>query len=209
MAALAKRIFTVLLTAGLAFAMVVPAASAGSYESEALTLLNQARAAAGLNPVAMNANLSDNALAWTQHMEGQQQLSHNPNLSAVTGNWDKLGENVGVGTSIASLHEAFMQSPGHRGNILGDYDSVGIAVVAETQSKLWITVVFMKTLGAAPAGGEDPEPYAELQPVVSTGQPAANEATDPTPPAPHVTAPATPAAAIVVRWVRTFQPRAI
>lgn len=198
MAALAKRLATVMLTTVVAFGLAVPAASAGSYENEALALLNEARVAAGLDPVAMDPDLVDDALAWSQHMQAEQQLSHNPNLAAVSDDWARLGENVGVGTSIAALQQAFMDSPGHRANILGDYDHVGIAVVAETSSKLWITVVFMKSLEAAPAAGDDPEPYSELQPPASTGEPVANSATEPAPrasvtsPSPKAVTPAAP-----------------
>lgn len=179
MAALASRIVSVLLTTLMVVAVMAPSASATSHESDALALLNAERAAAGLAPVSMHADLTDDALAWSRHMQEQGSLSHSPNLAAVTTGWDKLGENVGVGTSISALHTAFMNSSGHRGNILGDYDSVGIAVVEETSSKLWITVVFMKSLDPTPAtpAVEDPEPYAETQPAVDNGQPVANQPT--------------------------------
>ena len=180
MAALARRITSVLLTTVLAVAVMAPAANAGSHESDSLALLNAERRAAGLAPLEMHSDLIDDALAWTQHMQNQGSLSHNPNLAAVSANWEKLGENVGLGTSVTSLHEAFMASSGHRGNILGDFDSVGIAVIEETPSKLWITVVFMKTLGSPaeePEAEADPEPYSEVQPLVDNDQPAANEPT--------------------------------
>jgi len=179
MAALARRIASVLLTTFLAIAVMAPAATAASLESESLALLNAERRAAGLSPLTMHSDLTDDALAWTLHMQDRGSLSHNPNLAAVTANWEKLGENVGLGTSIAALHDAFMASSSHRGNILGDYDSVGIAVVEETPSKLWITVVFMKTFvrSAVPQDEVDPEPYSEVQPAVDNDQPAAIEPT--------------------------------
>ncbi len=191
MTALVKRFATVLLTAFMLIGTMAPAALAGSYENDALTLLNAERAAAGLAPLTSHPDLADDALAWSNHMMGQGSLSHNPRLSAVTANWDKLGENVGLGTSIASLHAAFMDSSSHRGNILGDYDHVGIAVVAETSSKLWITVVFMKSLDSTPEAetSDDPEPYSDVQPIVDNDQPAAAPATQPAAPAPVAPAP--------------------
>ena len=179
MAALATRLGSILLTTVMVLGIMAPSASAGSHENEALALLNAERAAAGLAPVSMHSDLTDDALAWSQHLFSQGSLSHNPNLSSVTSNWDRLGENVGVGTSIDALHTAFMNSSGHRGNILGDYDHVGIAVVEETSSKLWITVVFMKSLDRTSAveTGEEPEPYSEVQPTVDNDQPAANRPT--------------------------------
>lgn len=180
MAALASRIGSVFLTTLLVVGIMTPGASAASYESEALALLNSERAAAGLDPVAMHSDLTDDALAWSLHMQDQGSLSHNPSLASVTSSWDKLGENVGVGTSISALHAAFMDSAGHRGNILGDYDYVGVAVVAETSSKLWITVVFMKSLESTPVPPppvDDPEPYADEQPPVAYDEPVATEST--------------------------------
>jgi uncharacterized protein YkwD len=37
-----------------------------------------------------------------------------------------------------------MASPAHRGNILGDYNYVGVGVVQESADKMWVTVVFMR-----------------------------------------------------------------
>lgn len=193
MAAPARRLTTMLLTTVLLVGLIGPAAFAGSNESDALALLNEARSAAGLAPVSMNGELTDDALAWSLHMQSEQSLSHNPNLSAVATDWDKLGENVGVGTSIVALHQAFMDSSSHRGNILGDYNYVGIAVVEETSSKLWITVVFMKSLDGTASADDDPEPYAEEQPPDATGQPHANPTTNPAPEV--VAAPSIPVAA--------------
>ena len=167
MAALARRFASILLTTFMVVGAMAPGAMAASHESDALALLNAERSANGLAPLAMHSDLTDDAQAWSQHLLAQGSLTHNPNLGSVTTGWDKLSENVGVGVSIESLHAAFMSSSGHRRNILGDYNYVGIAVVEETSSKLWITVVFMKTLDATPVAAEDPEPYAnqEIAPV--------------------------------------------
>lgn len=181
MAALARRFSSVLLTTVMVVGLMAPAAMAASHESDALALLNEARAANGLTPVAMHSDLTDDAQAWSQHLQSQGSLSHNPNLGSVTTGWDKLGENIGVGVSMQSLHNSFMSSAGHRRNILGDYNYVGIAVVQETSSKFWITVVFMKTLDATPVPTEDPEPYANQETAPVDEQPIA--ATPPTAPA--------------------------
>lgn len=175
MAALARRFGSILLTTLMVIGVMAPAAAAASYENDALALINTTRTANGLAPVAMHSDLTDDALAWSHHMQSTGSLSHNPGLSSVTADWDKLGENVGVGVSIDSLHTAFMNSSGHRGNILGDYDYVGIAVVEETSSKLWITVVFMKGIAPEPVVNDDPapEPYATQAPAPATERPIA------------------------------------
>lgn len=174
MAALARRLASIVLTTMMVVGVMSPAASAAPHASDILTLMNAARTSAGLAPVSTHADLTDDALYWSQHMLTEGSLSHNPNLSTVTTSWEKLGENVGVGPTVDSLHNAFMASASHRGNVLGDYTHVGIAVVEETPTKLWVTVVFMKSRqqeAAAPA--DVPEPYSKQQPQPATHQPIA------------------------------------
>ena len=68
-------------------------------------------------------------------------------LKAAAGaGWSKLGENVGRGGTVDSLHKAFMASPGHKANILGDYNYAGIGT-ASSDGVLYVTVVFMKKGG--------------------------------------------------------------
>jgi uncharacterized protein YkwD len=77
-------------------------------------------------------------------MAGSDNLHHNPNLSKelASMSWRILGENVGVGATIRSLHTAFMNSPSHRSNVLGRrYRLVGIGVVY-SGGRTWVTVVF-------------------------------------------------------------------
>ena len=56
--------------------------------------------------------------------------------------WRVLGENVGFGGDVRSLHKAFMESPAHRDNILFDrYRHVGVGV-KRSGGLMWVTVVF-------------------------------------------------------------------
>ena len=58
--------------------------------------------------------------------------------------WRSVGENVGVGYSVSSLHSAFMGSSGHRANILKpSYNRVGVGVVMDG-TKIWVTVRFLE-----------------------------------------------------------------
>jgi hypothetical protein len=201
MAALARRFVTILLSTALLIGALGPAASATSHEGELLGLLNADRAAAGLAPLATHPDLVDDAAVWSQHLMAQGSLAHNPNLAAVTSSWDKLGENVGVGATIPSIHAAFMASASHRSNALGDYTHIGIAVVEETPTKLWVTVVFMKSLGSSTVEDE-PVPYSEKLPTTADQQPvaAAPATTEPAPaPAPAPAARPVPS----VTFVRT------
>lgn len=56
--------------------------------------------------------------------------------------WSSAGENVGVGSSLVSLEDAFMASPDHRANVLKrPYDHAAVGVVV-ARDRVWITVVF-------------------------------------------------------------------
>lgn len=62
---------------------------------------------------------------WAHWMAAQNKLYHNINMSThiekqcgVKGKWSSMGENVGYGPSSPAIFEAYMNSAGHRENIL-------------------------------------------------------------------------------------------
>ncbi|MBA2626372.1 MAG: CAP domain-containing protein, partial [Acidimicrobiia bacterium] len=165
-----------LLLAPLAVLSPAAAAASAGVESDLLVLLNKQRASAGLQPLVLDGSLSSVARSWSVRMAADG-LAHNPSLRAaiegsVTRNWSRLGENVGVGGSAPSLHRAFWDSPGHRANIVGGYNRVGIGAVA-TGSTLWVTFDFVQGpavagptgLVACRAGGYLLEADGTVQPV--------------------------------------------
>jgi hypothetical protein len=104
---------------------------------------NQARGAHGLRPYTVAADLVAVAHRQSARMAAQQRLYHNPNLGSDVRNWQTAGENVGMGGDVASVQQAFMNSPAHRANILDrDFTEVGIAVVRDGNGALWVTAVF-------------------------------------------------------------------
>lgn len=113
-------------------------------EGTIVSKINSARGAVGLAPVDTYWDLTDDARAHSARMSDRGKIYHNSALGGVTGVWAKLGENVGMGVDLGSLHNAFMSSPGHRANILGDYNYIGVGVEADGGGALWVTVVFMK-----------------------------------------------------------------
>lgn len=145
------------LVAAPATATVDPSAETGFLE-----LINVERAAEGLAPLATYFDLADDAHAHSLVMMSGDSLHHNPDLAAVTTGWFALGENVGVGPTVESLHTAFMNSPGHRANVLGDYNYVGIGVEVESAHKMWVTVVFMRGPAGLGAPVSPPAPATEV-----------------------------------------------
>jgi hypothetical protein len=146
-------LFTALAVSG-AIASPV-AASMPELESSMLTLINEERASNSLAPLTPYFDLEDDAVAHSATMRDSVHLHHNPALGSVTSGWYALGENVGVGPTVESLHGAFMASPGHRANVLGDYNYAGVGIV-DDGSRIWVTIVFMR--GPAGLGAPPPPP---------------------------------------------------
>lgn len=119
------------------------AGASSTDESSMVSLINAERTAQGLGTLEVYWDLVDDARVWTASMISDGYISHNPNLASVTTGWSTLGENVGVGPNVDRLHRAFMDSPGHKANILGDYNYIGIGADRSPDGNLYITVVFM------------------------------------------------------------------
>lgn len=121
-------------------------ADSGS-EQSFLSAINSTRNSSGLGPLTMESGLQSHARRHTADMIAADEIYHSSSaeLQAAAGSgWDKLGENVGRGGSVSSLHQAFLDSPGHKANILGDYNYVGIGTDTSDNGVLYVTVVFMK-----------------------------------------------------------------
>jgi hypothetical protein len=102
-------------------------------------LANQARAEAGVGRLDWDPALADAALLHCLRMAAQGPISHQydgePDLTTRTAqagaHYSVIEENVAMGPSADTIHEQWMDSPGHRANLLSpDVDHVGIAVVA-------------------------------------------------------------------------------
>ena len=81
----------------------------------------------------------------TKAMIKKRLLHHTPNLGQRVTNWTMLGENVGYGGTVGSLHTTFMRSAPHKRNILTrQFKFVGVAT-KKAHGYLWVTVVFQAT----------------------------------------------------------------
>ena len=106
--------------------------------------MNGARDRAGRSNLHIDKQLTKVARVHTKAMARTNRLYHTPSstLSSRVTKWRILGENVGVGGSVTSLHQAFMHSPAHRDNVLfGQYRHVGVGVKMDGNT-MWVTVVF-------------------------------------------------------------------
>ncbi|MEN3314835.1 MAG: hypothetical protein V7605_1069 [Acidimicrobiaceae bacterium] len=173
-----------------------PAAAAGSEESSLLALTNQARASAGDPALSMDSSLTSVARSWAQTMASQGGISHNPDLASQVDGWSRLGENVGVGTSIDQVHQALLASPHHYENITGDFSLVGIGV-ASGGGRVYVVEDFEQPRGGGgTVAAADPGPPPTVARRVTTTvapaprpprtAPPAVAPTPPPPPAPSV-----------------------
>ncbi|MEG3627637.1 CAP domain-containing protein [Streptomyces poriticola] len=112
--------------------------SDGGPEAQVLALVNEERAAAGCSPVTANDRLTRAADDYSDVMAASGVMSHTgPDGSTMTTRveaagyrWSTLGENIARGQAdAASVMKAWMNSSGHRANILNcAFKELGVGV---------------------------------------------------------------------------------
>lgn len=179
-----KRWVAVLLTLSLSvMGLGLAAIADAGEENQFLAEINASRASAGLAPLAMSGGLQTYARSHSVDMANANTVYHSTGaqLAAAAGSgWTNLGENVGRGPSVSALHSAFMGSSGHKANILGDYNYVGIGTTTK-DGYIYVTAVFMKkgtTPDPAPAPTTTTTPTGATSP--SPGKPAPTPTTSST-----------------------------
>ncbi|HEX2850031.1 MAG TPA: CAP domain-containing protein [Acidimicrobiales bacterium] len=168
-----------------AFPAVRPAAAEppdpATAEARFVQKINDLRAGKGLRPLEVHPELVTVARAWAAKMAAADRISHNPNLTTeVTADWQKLGENVGVGMTVDALHDAFVASPAHYRNLVdADFAYIGVGVVIGRDGAIFTAHEFMQLRPAARPRVSGPAPAA-----APAAAPA--EAAAPAPPPPPV-----------------------
>ncbi len=185
-----RRLILMALACLLAVPVAAPAAVAGPGEGDMLAKINAERTSRGLNALSSHGTLVSHARQHSVDMAATDSIWHTKNLGGVTSGWSRIGENVGRGPSVNSLHRAFMNSSGHKANILGDFTHAGVGTHVTEAGMMYVTVVFMKSKDAAPATTTTtappptttaPPPPPTTAPPPATDAPAAAEAPAPKP----------------------------
>ncbi len=113
--------------------------SVSSLERQVVALVNQERAAYGLSPLTLSADLSDGARLKSQDMRDNRYFDHNSPTYGTP--FEMMGsqgityraaaENIAMGYRTAeAVVDGWMNSPGHRANILSDkYTEIGVGHV--------------------------------------------------------------------------------
>ena len=170
--------------------------SSGS-ESQLITLQNQARASGGLRTLKLDTALRTIARWRSKDMVARDYFSHTIPGSGTDHNvfwymqykydycFKVAGENIGQATwpgaseadVTAYVFELFMNSSGHRANIMGkSWDVVAVGAYRTTGDHYVWTVLFADKCGTAPTPAPTPKPTPQ-----PTAAPTADAPANPTP----------------------------
>lgn len=87
-------------------------------QQSVLDEMNADRAANGRTTLGVHEQARAKAQAWAEKLAREGKLYHSTLSDGITDRWCGLGENVGYGGTVAQIEDAYMNSPGHRSNIL-------------------------------------------------------------------------------------------
>ncbi len=122
-------------------------------ETYMLQLINGEREKAGLSDLTMDASLANLARLKSQDMLTNNYFSHESptygspfDMMKNNGiSYQMAGENIAKNSSVYSAHVAFMNSEGHRANILNSsFNKAGIGIVKGSNNTYIITEMFIK-----------------------------------------------------------------
>lgn len=116
-----------------------------SQQSQVQSELNADRKANGLRTLATQVDAQRKAQAWAEKLARENTLYHSNLPDGIRVKWCSLGENVGYGPSVPAVEDAYMNSPGHRANILNTkWNGVGVGY-ATNGKRVFTVQVFIKT----------------------------------------------------------------
>jgi uncharacterized protein YkwD len=173
-----------------------PNSYSAAAEAELVQLTNQARASAGLPALVVDSTLTSIARGRSKDMIVRDYFSHD--IPGGTNVFDIIqdrgycfkvaGENIGWitaddATAAQGVQSMFMNSPGHRANIMGKtWDRIGIGAYQGGTEKRMFTVLFVQSCAAAPAPTPKPTPKPTPVPTpVPTPKPTQTPTPTPTP----------------------------
>jgi uncharacterized protein YkwD len=123
-------------------------------EQYLFTAANEARANQGLPPLRLDPVLTEASAQHAREMANRAAISHQfdgePELATRGANagahFSLISENVGEAPSSVIIHDLWMNSPGHRANLLDpSVDSIGIAIVTRN-NQLYAVEDFASTV---------------------------------------------------------------
>lgn len=121
-----------------------PVRAASDQESAFAAMVNDVRDRAGKRQLRLTERLTELAHRHSKQMARRGELYHSNLRRVFRGfNFRMVGENVGYGYSLDQLLNAFMDSPPHHQNLVGQWKRTGVGVW-EQGGKIWITQLFYR-----------------------------------------------------------------
>ncbi|WP_156251864.1 FG-GAP-like repeat-containing protein [Pseudactinotalea terrae] len=144
-----------LVTLGLSVAPAAPAHAVTESTATARIYAdtNTHRSSNGRTLLVRNAQLDAVAASWSDVQCSRGEMGHNPRLAQqIPPGWSAAAENVARGYSYDRVVAAWIGSPGHNANLLGNYTHVGIGY-CELNGDRYYTQVFARYPGSLPGDG--------------------------------------------------------
>lgn len=123
------------------------------FRNRVLELCNYERERAGLRPLDAG-DIQSNIAAFTRAQEIPKDFKHErpdgrPWETVFSengiGGWSQIGENLAYGFSTPEdLVKGWMDSKGHRENILRDWDTMSVGIYVDSKGVYWATQAFVK-----------------------------------------------------------------
>lgn len=146
----------------LVFGLITGVIGAGQYYAgyqEMLTKVNEARQAAGKGPICNSEKLMESALKHSTYQAGIQTMTHDSNVPLMSRFSNEgfspasVAENVAETPSdnVAEVMNAWLASPHHKENIIGDYTHFGSAPVKGNNGQYYWTQHFAKSTSSGEA----------------------------------------------------------
>jgi uncharacterized protein YkwD len=139
-----RKLLCVAVAGAVGLGTAGPAAALTKPERRMKRYINQERSSRGIRTLRVNNSLSKKARRHSRKMARRGRVVYHSNLSyTMRGyNYRIAGENVGMSWKLRRVHRLFMNSKGHRRNILrSGYRRVGIGVY-RANGKVWVTEIF-------------------------------------------------------------------
>jgi uncharacterized protein YkwD len=125
---------------------------ASETERTLLELTNNARKKENLPLLKFNTTLLKVAREHSANMATQKEMKHeldgkkpSDRLKAAGYRYSRMGENIALGDRqpLETVFRGWMESPGHRANILNkDFEEIGIGVARDNRGRIYYTQVF-------------------------------------------------------------------
>ncbi len=140
-------------------------------EQYLLAMANRERSQRGIQPLVWDGHLAAAALQHAQRMAQEGSISHKfpgePDMqsraAAASARFSRIAENVAMASTPQILHAAWMNSPGHRANLLEPHENaVGIAVVASS-GQLFAVEDFSEQVASTGLSGQEAQVAAQLR----------------------------------------------